>query len=193
MPRERSAPPPGTRPPGESSGSWIFDGATAARLADCFGRGLMDDNRPVTNKQRLVSAAVLVLGVAAVGGPAEAPADFVLTGGRIWTAEAARPWAEAVATRDGRIIYVGDAAGASRHRGPKTKLFPLGGRLVVPGFDDAHIHLMSGALSLERVDPSRTRRSPPYRPASAPSPPRIPDRRGSSAAAGFTARSPAGC
>ena len=112
----------------------------------------MDDNRPVTNKQRLVSAAVLVLGVAAVGGPAEAPADFVLTGGRIWTAEAARPWAEAVATRDGRIIYVGDAAGASRHRGPKTKLFPLGGRLVVPGFDDAHIHLMSGALSLERVD-----------------------------------------
>ena len=112
----------------------------------------MDDNRPVTNKQRLVSAAVLVLGVAAVGGPAEAPADFVLTGGRIWTAEAARPWAEAVATRGGRIIYVGDAAGASRHRGPKTKLFPLGGRLVVPGFDDAHIHLMSGALSLERVD-----------------------------------------
>src|SRR5207247_5148274 len=46
---------------------------------------------------------------------------------------------------------VGDAAGASRHRGPKTKLLPLGGRLVVPGFDDAQIQLMSGALSLERV------------------------------------------
>jgi predicted amidohydrolase YtcJ len=100
----------------------------------------------------LVSTTVLALGLATPGGPAEAPADFVLTGGRVWTAEAAGPWAEAVATRDGRIIYVGDAAGASRHRGPKTKLFPLGGRLVVPGFDDSHIHLMSGALSLERVD-----------------------------------------
>jgi hypothetical protein len=100
----------------------------------------------------LVSTTALALGLAAARGPAEAPADFVLTGGRVWTAEAARPWAEAVATRDSRIIYVGDVAGASRHRGPKTTLFPLGGRLLVPGFDDAHIHLMSGALSLERVD-----------------------------------------
>jgi len=99
-----------------------------------------------------LSAGVLLLGLPAMGRPAEAPADFLLTGGRVWTAEAARPWAEAVAVRDGRILYVGDAAGAARLRGPKTRLFPLGSRLVLPGFDDAHIHLMSGALSLERVD-----------------------------------------
>ena len=103
-------------------------------------------------KPMLVSTAVLVLGVAAAGGPADAPADLLLTGGRIWTAEAERPWAEAIAIRDGRILYVGDAAEAARHRGPKTQTVALGGRLVVPGFDDSHIHLMSGALSLERVD-----------------------------------------
>jgi len=103
-------------------------------------------------KPILVSTAVLVLGVAAAGGPADAPADLLLTSGRIWTADAERPWAEAIAIRDGRILYVGDAAEAARHRGPKTQTVALGGRLVVPGFDDSHIHLMSGALSLERVD-----------------------------------------
>jgi predicted amidohydrolase YtcJ len=103
-------------------------------------------------KPMLLSTAVLALGVAAAGGPADAPADLLLTGGRVWTAEAERPWAEAIAIRDGRILYVGDAAGAARLRGPKTQTVALGGRLVVPGFDDSHIHLMSGALSLERVD-----------------------------------------
>jgi len=99
----------------------------------------------------LVAAFCLFLGFSAAGAPAEAPADLLLTGGRVWTAEGARPWAEAVAIRDGRILYVGDAAGASRHRGPKTQVVPLGGRLVVPGFDDAHIHLMSGALVLRAL------------------------------------------
>ena len=107
---------------------------------------------PVTNKRMLVSTAAVLLGVAAAVGPADAPADLLLTGGRVWTAEMARPWAEAVAVRGGRIVYVGDVSGAARHRGPKTRVVALNGRLVTPGFDDAHIHLMSGALSLERVD-----------------------------------------
>ena len=100
----------------------------------------------------LLATAAVLLAAAAARGAVEAPADLVLTGGRVWTADAAPPWAEAVAVRDHHIIYVGDAAGAARHRGPKTQVVALGGRLVVPGFDDSHIHLMSGALSLERVD-----------------------------------------
>jgi hypothetical protein len=96
-------------------------------------------------------SAVAALGLAAAGPPA-GPADLVLTGGRVWTAEPAGPWAEAIAVRDGRILYVGDPAGAARYRGPKTRVAELGGRLVVPGFNDSHIHLMGGALSLERVD-----------------------------------------
>jgi predicted amidohydrolase YtcJ len=95
---------------------------------------------------------LLVLSLAAPGWPAETPADLVLTGGRIWTSEPAAPWAEAIAVRNGRILYVGDAAGAARYRGPKTRVAELAGRLLVPGFNDSHIHLMSGALSLERVD-----------------------------------------
>ena len=88
-------------------------------------------------------------GAAPAGGPT---ADLVLTGGRIWTADAAQPWAEAVAVRQGRLVYVGSAAGAVAQRGAGTKVVDLAGRLVVPGFDDAHVHLISGSLSLERVD-----------------------------------------
>jgi len=97
-------------------------------------------------------ATLLVLGLAISARPAETPADLELGGGRIWTAEPDTPWAEAIAIRDGRILYVGDAAGAARYRGPKTRVAQLAGRLVVPGFNDSHVHLMGGALSLERVD-----------------------------------------
>jgi hypothetical protein len=82
----------------------------------------------------------------------ERPADRLLTGARVFTAEADKPWAEAVAVRGERIVYVGTAWGAEAFRGPRTEVMDLKGRLVVPGFNDAHIHLMSGALSLERVD-----------------------------------------
>ncbi len=103
------------------------------------------------NEGRLLApflAAFLAAGLAA----AEEPADLILTNGRIWTADAARPWAELVAIRGDRLVYVGDAQGVAPWRGPKTRSRDLGGRLVTPGFIDAHIHLSGGALSLERVD-----------------------------------------
>jgi predicted amidohydrolase YtcJ len=80
------------------------------------------------------------------------PADLILSGGRIWTADPKQPWAEAAAIRAGRIVYVGPDAGLLPYRGAKTETIVLGGRLVVPGFNDAHIHLVEGALSLDHVD-----------------------------------------
>jgi len=100
---------------------------------------------------RLSLAAVLALG-ALEARAAEAPADLILTNGRIWTADSGRPWAEAIAIRGDRMVYVGDAAGARSFRGPQTQDRDLAGRLVVPGFNDAHVHLSGGALALEKVD-----------------------------------------
>jgi len=97
-------------------------------------------------------ASLLLARIALPAGSAEPPADLLLTRGRVWTAEASAPWADAVAVRGERIVYVSTAAGAEAFRGPRTEVTDLRGRLVVPGFNDAHIHLMSGALSLERVD-----------------------------------------
>jgi predicted amidohydrolase YtcJ len=66
--------------------------------------------------------------------------------------DAARSWAEAMAVREGRIVYVGSDVGARAFVGPKTRTFPLGGRLVLPAFQDAHIHPVSGGVELGQCD-----------------------------------------
>lgn len=96
--------------------------------------------------------AALCGGVAGTAISAETPASLLLLGGRVWTGKAGSPWADAVAVRGDRIVYVGSAAGAAAMKGPRTEVVDLQGRLVLPGFNDAHVHLMEGALSLERVD-----------------------------------------
>jgi len=96
-------------------------------------------------------ALLLLTPLVAASAP-EPSADLLLTGGRVWTADPSRPWAEAVAVRDGRVVFVGRDAKAARLKGPKTHVLALRGRLVTPGFEDAHMHLMSGARNLERVD-----------------------------------------
>lgn len=79
-------------------------------------------------------------------------ADLVIAHTQIWTAENSRPWADAVAIKYGRILFVGSNKDAERYRGPKTQWIEMPDRLIVPGFNDSHIHLIGGALSLERVD-----------------------------------------
>ncbi len=90
------------------------------------------------------AAAVLraVAALAALAPPLAAqPADIVLVGGRVFTADPARPWAEAVAVRGDRIVHVGTSAEVERLAGPSTRRVALDGRVVVPGFNDAHAHL----------------------------------------------------
>ena len=59
----------------------------------------------------------------------------------------------AVAVAGGRITFVGDAATARReHHGPATRVIDARGGLVSAGFEDAHLHLLSGARSLDRID-----------------------------------------
>ncbi len=78
------------------------------------------------------------LAAAAAAAPAE-PADTVLTDARIYTAANGK-LAEALAVRHGVLVYVGDATGAQAFVGPKTKSVKAGGKLVVPGLVDSHIH-----------------------------------------------------
>jgi predicted amidohydrolase YtcJ len=70
----------------------------------------------------------------------EGPADLVLTGGHVHTVDPARPRAEAVAVRGERIAAVGSAAEIADLVGPRTRVIDLAGRLLLPGFQDVHIH-----------------------------------------------------
>jgi len=82
------------------------------------------------------------------------PADVALLGGRVWTgygvaAEAAPT--TAVAVRGERILAVGTDEEIAGLCGPGTRKVELGGRLVVPGFHDCHVHFAGGCLQLGRV------------------------------------------
>ena len=67
-------------------------------------------------------------------------ADLILTGGVVYTVDARRSRHEALAVKDGRIVALGSAAEAAEWVGPRTRTVDLGGRLVLPGFADAHLH-----------------------------------------------------
>ena len=79
-------------------------------------------------------------------------ADLVLRGGQAYLVDAARSWAEAVAVADGRIAAVGTDAGVSALIGPETEVIDLAGRMLLPGFIDAHIHASAGGLGRIRCD-----------------------------------------
>ena len=85
-------------------------------------------------------ALALALFVAAPAAVA-APADLVIWGGPIYTANELKPRVEAVAVDKGRIAFVGDKAGAKALVGPKTRVIDLKGAALFPGFTDSHAHL----------------------------------------------------
>ena len=80
------------------------------------------------------------------------PADMVLTGGHVHTVDLARPRAEAVAVRGERIVAVGSAAAAASLIGPRTRVVDLAGRLLLPGFQDAHVHPVEAGVDRLHCD-----------------------------------------
>jgi predicted amidohydrolase YtcJ len=79
-------------------------------------------------------------------------ADIIVVHGRVYTENPKQPWAQAVAIYHGKIVAVGDDPEIERRRGMGTKLINAGGKLVLPGFVDCHIHFIDGSLSLGRVN-----------------------------------------
>lgn len=78
-------------------------------------------------------------------------ADLIVEHARIWTVDPARPEAEAVAVLDGRIVAVGADAEIRPWRGSRTRVVDAGGRRLLPGFNDAHVHFSDGGASLVAV------------------------------------------
>ena len=78
-------------------------------------------------------------------------ADLVFTGGPVFTANTVRSRASAVAVRAGRIVAVG-GDDVRELVGPSTELVDLRGRMLIPGFQDAHVHPVWGGLDMLRCD-----------------------------------------
>jgi predicted amidohydrolase YtcJ len=82
--------------------------------------------------------------------PAAEPADLIILNGRVHPGGGAPP-AEAVAVRGNRILAVGTGADIETHRTESTTTIDAKGGTVLAGFNDAHVHFLSGGESLDRV------------------------------------------
>jgi predicted amidohydrolase YtcJ len=78
-------------------------------------------------------------------------ADLIITNAKIWTVDKVRPQAEALAVVGERIVAVGSAAEVDAWHGPQTKVVDAQGKLLLPGFNDAHVHFVDGGDHLQAV------------------------------------------
>jgi predicted amidohydrolase YtcJ len=78
-------------------------------------------------------------------------ADLIITNAKVWTVDKANPTAQAVAVLGDRIVAVGGTADIEAWRGPDTKGVDAAGKLLLPGFNDAHVHFVSGGSQLDSV------------------------------------------
>lgn len=107
--------------------------------------------------QRRTVWGVLITGlvgllVVACGGSDDVVADLVLRDGFVYTVDGEDSVKQAVAVKDGVIVYVGTNEGAAAFVGDKTRVVELGGRMLMPGFVDAHLHPIAGGRALLLCD-----------------------------------------
>lgn len=98
-----------------------------------------------------IALASLLLITAAACSPEQQTADIAIVNARIFTADPAAPWAEAVAIKDGKFLAVGASTDIAAIKA--TRSIDAGGKLVVPGLTDAHVHLGSSGDACQRLPP----------------------------------------
>ena len=99
----------------------------------------------------LLGLLLAIAGLALAQGLIVEAADIIVIHGRVYTLNPKQPWAQAVAIRKGMIVAVGEDATIEKRRGMGTKVVNAGGRIILPGFTDCHVHFFRGSLGLNRV------------------------------------------
>jgi len=108
----------------------------------------MSAGRSISRRLIWVSLAVMVSGLwSAVEAAEDGKADVVLRNGKIYTADKVRSIRQAIAFTGNTIVAVGDDEDMAPLIGSGTKVIDLGGKLVLPGMIDTHIHPIIGALN----------------------------------------------
>ncbi|HKD18354.1 MAG TPA: amidohydrolase family protein, partial [Thermoanaerobaculia bacterium] len=105
-------------------------------------------------RRALLAALVgaFALGAGAPTAAPPAPADLVFRHGAVYTVDGPRSWAEAVAVSGGRIVFVGTNAASTAWIGPSTRVVDLAGKMLLPAFQDSHVHPVSGGIEALECD-----------------------------------------
>lgn len=105
----------------------------------------------MTARQESCAALAVALCLATAAGvahaaeaPAVEPADLIVTNARVYTMDPERPTASAFAVRNGRFVVVGDEQAVQPLRGKRTRSIDAGGRALIPGLNDSHLHAIRG-------------------------------------------------
>ncbi|MED5529369.1 MAG: amidohydrolase [Pseudomonadota bacterium] len=77
-------------------------------------------------------------------------AELLMLNGKVYTVNHEQSWAEAIAITDGRIMWVGNSEDANQWQGEGTRTIDLGGKMVLPGFQDIHIHPVHSGVSYQQ-------------------------------------------
>ncbi len=101
-----------------------------------------------------IVAATLIAGliVGAQRDDSDGPVDLIVHNARVFTADGDGTIAEAVAIRGNQVLRVGDEREVMRLQRPQTTVIDAGGATVLPGFNDAHVHLIAGGLAVNGLD-----------------------------------------
>jgi hypothetical protein len=101
-----------------------------------------------------IVSATLIAGliVGAQRDDSDGPVDLIVHNARVFTADGDGTIAEAVAIRGNQMLRVGDEREVMRLQRPQTTVIDAGGATVLPGFNDAHVHLIAGGLSVNGLD-----------------------------------------
>jgi len=100
---------------------------------------------------RLISFIIVLLCALPLSAQSRPAADLIIANAKVWTVDNSNPAAQAVAILGDRIVAVGSNSDVNNWRGPKTRVIDAEGKLLLPGFNDSHVHFVNGGLALDSV------------------------------------------
>src|SRR5438105_6145613 len=103
-------------------------------------------------KRKLALYLLLTVSAALISAQSRPAATLIIANGNVYTVDKQHPKADAVAAIGDRIVAVGSSAEIDLWRGPDTRVIDAGGKLLLPGFDDSHVHFISGGAQLDQVE-----------------------------------------
>src|SRR5436309_6838224 len=123
-----------------------INGGRASSPVECK----LEQDKMKTISLALISvlACIFLLIAAAQSRPA---ADLIITNAKVWTVDKSNPTAQAVAVLGDHIVAVGSNSDVNNWRGASTRVIDAEGKLLVPGFNDSHVHFVNGGLALDAV------------------------------------------
>jgi predicted amidohydrolase YtcJ len=104
----------------------------------------------MNNLVRFLPFVTILISTLAIA-QAQPAADLIIRNAKVWTVDPSRPTAQAVAVLGDRIVAVGSDADVDLWHGPHTRVLHADGKLLLPGFNDAHVHFVSGGEQLGNV------------------------------------------